>query len=197
MGNWWLAASSWQRAHSCITSVSCSFLEKHQITQVSQPLYSPDLVPYTSCLFPQLKSPLNRKRFQNVDEIQENTMGQLMAIGRTVWDPKVPTLKGTEVSLSYVQRFLYLVPSSVSISIFHITWLETFWTDLIYANILNKLQMTVNVFKKKTGTGHYFRVTWEDSSGDEWQLRAKGSTESAPWRGWGGEQIALKKKKID
>ena len=38
---------------------------------------------------------------------------------------RLPTLKG---SLSYV-RFLYLVPSSVNVSIFHITWLDTFWID--------------------------------------------------------------------
>ena len=37
------------------------------------------------------------------------TTGKLMAIGRTMWGPKVPTLKGTEVSLSYVQCFLYLI----------------------------------------------------------------------------------------
>ena len=36
------------------------------------------------CLFPKLKSLLKEKRFQTIDEIQENTMGQLMAIGRTV-----------------------------------------------------------------------------------------------------------------
>ena len=51
--------------------------------------------------------------------------------GRTVWGPKVPTLKGTEALLSYVQCFLYLVSSSINVSIFHITWLDTFWTDLI------------------------------------------------------------------
>ena len=39
---------------------------------------------------------------------------------------KVPTLKGTEVSLSYVQCFLYLVSSAVNVSSFHITWLDTF-----------------------------------------------------------------------
>ena len=36
-------------------------------------------------------------------------MGQLMVIGRTVWGPKVYTLKGTEVSLFCVQCFLYLL----------------------------------------------------------------------------------------
>ena len=60
-----------------------SFLAKHQITQVTQPHYNPDLTRCDFCdlwLFPKLKSPLKGKRFQTVDEIQENTMGQLMAI---------------------------------------------------------------------------------------------------------------------
>ena len=43
----------------------------------------------------------------------------------------MPTLKGTEVSLSYVQCFLCLVSSSINVSIFHITWLDAFCTDLI------------------------------------------------------------------
>ena len=97
------------------------------------PPTSTDLVPYNLCLFPKLKSPLKGKRFQTIDEIQENIMGQLMVIGRTVWSPKVPNLKETEVSLSYVQCLLYLVSSSVNVSVFHITGLDTFWTDLIRA----------------------------------------------------------------
>ena len=44
----------------------------------------------------------------------------------------MPTLKGTEVSLSYVQCFSYLIPSSIKCLIFLSTWLDTFWTDLIY-----------------------------------------------------------------
>ena len=35
-----------------------------------------------------------------------------------LWGPKVSTLKGTEVSLSYVQCFLYLLCSSINVSIF-------------------------------------------------------------------------------
>ena len=41
------------------------------------------------------------------------------------------TLKGTEASLSYVQCFMYLVSSSIDVSIYHSAWLDTFWTDLI------------------------------------------------------------------
>ena len=83
------------------------FLAKHQITQVTQPPYSPYLAPCDFWLFPKLKSPLKGKRFQTISKIWENTTGQLMAIGRTVWSLKVLTLKGIEVSLSYVQWFLY------------------------------------------------------------------------------------------
>ena len=60
--------------------ISCGvFLAKYQITQVTQPPYRPDLVPCNFWLFPKLKSPLQGKLFQTIDEIQENTMGQLMA----------------------------------------------------------------------------------------------------------------------
>ena len=108
-----------------------SFLAKHPITQVTQLPYSPDLTPCNFWLFPELKSSFKGKRFQTINEIHDNTMGRLMVIGRNVWGPKVPTLKGTEASLSYVQCFLYPVSSSINVSIFHITYLDTFWTDLI------------------------------------------------------------------
>ena len=78
----------------------------------------PDLVPCDFWLFPKLKTPLKGKRFHTVEKIQENTMGQLMAGRRTVRGPKVPTLKGTEASLSYEQCFLYLVSSLINVSIF-------------------------------------------------------------------------------
>ena len=45
---------------------------------------------------------------------------------------KVTTLKGPEVSVSYIQCFLYLVSSSIYVSIFHSTRMDTFWTDLVY-----------------------------------------------------------------
>ena len=108
MGNWWLAASTQQSTHSHITSFA-EILVKHQITQVTQPYYSPDFAPWDFWIFPKLKSPLKGKRFQTIDETQENRTGQPMATGRTAWGPKVLTFKGTEVSLSYVQYFLYLL----------------------------------------------------------------------------------------
>ena len=84
---------AWQLQHNNMPNHASrlmkSFLAKHKIIQVTQPSYSPDLVPCDFWLFPKLKSPLKRKRFQTIDEIEENTREQLMAIGRSVWGPKV------------------------------------------------------------------------------------------------------------
>ena len=129
------AAGDWQLHHGNMPAhasrIVQSILAKHEITQVTQPPCSPDVAPCNFWLFPKLKSPLKEKRFQTINEIQENRTGQVMVIGRTVWGPKVPTLKGTEVSLSYVKCFLHLVSSSINVSIFHITWLNTFWIYLV------------------------------------------------------------------
>ena len=54
-----------------------------------------------------------------------------MAIGRTEWGPKVPTLKGTELSLSCVQCFLYPASSSGNASIFSYSMAGYLWTELI------------------------------------------------------------------
>ena len=120
-------------SHPLMHQVLCSFLVKHQITQVTQPLYSTYSVSCNFWLFPKLKSTLKGKRFQTIDEIQETTTEQQMTVptkilqsilnserdtGRTVWGPKVPTLKVSEASLSYIQCFLYLVCSLINVSIF-------------------------------------------------------------------------------
>ena len=130
MDNWWLAAPSQQYTCSCIMSRAEIFGKTSNHPGDSAPC-SPDLVPCDSWLFPKLKSLLKGKRFQTIHEIQENTMRQLMVPG-TVWGPKVPIIKGTEVLLSYVRYFLYIVSSSINVSTFHITWLDTFWTDLVW-----------------------------------------------------------------
>ena len=91
VGNWCLAASSWQCAHSCITSSAVFLWNSKSPRWLSLPtaqIWCP------VWLFPKVKSPLKGKRFQIIDEIQENTTGQLMVIGRTVWGPSVPTWRG-------------------------------------------------------------------------------------------------------
>ena len=109
----------------CIMSCAEFFCEISNPSGDSAP-YSPDWAPCDIWLCQKLKSPLKGKRFQPMDEIQENTTGQLMVTGRTVWGPKVPILKWTEASLSYVQCFLCLVSSPINVYNFYIIWLDTF-----------------------------------------------------------------------
>ena len=104
------ATGDWQLHHNNVSTCASHFVQrflvKYQITQVTQPPYSPDLTTCGLWLFPKLKALFKAKRFQAVSEIQENTMGQLMAIRRTVWGPKLPALKGSEASMSCVQCFV-------------------------------------------------------------------------------------------
>ena len=106
-GNWWFGSFCSYNTPAHISHLM-QVLAKHQITQVTQTPYSSDLAPCNFWLFPKLKSSLKGKRFQIINEIQENTTGQLMEIGRTVWGPKVPTLKGTEASLSHVHTMFLI-----------------------------------------------------------------------------------------
>ena len=69
--NWQLAASS-DNALALAPHLVHNFGVEHQITQVTQPLYHPDLVPCNFWLFTELKSPLKGKRFQNVDSGKYN-----------------------------------------------------------------------------------------------------------------------------
>ena len=83
----WTTGNRQLHQHNAPAHARCliqSFFVKHQIIQVTQPSYNPNWVPWSSWFFPKLKSPLKGKRFQTVDEIQENTIVQLMANGETV-----------------------------------------------------------------------------------------------------------------
>ena len=112
---------------------------KHQITQVTQPPYSTDLATHDFWLFPKLKTPLIERG--EISDHQGDS-GKYDGVADGDWKNYVSTLKGsslngttsngTEASLSYVQCFLYLVSSLINVCIFHSTWVDTFWTDLIY-----------------------------------------------------------------
>ena len=56
------------------------FLTKHETTVVPQPPYSPDLALADLFLFPKLKSSLKGRRFQMAEEIEENSIRDLLAI---------------------------------------------------------------------------------------------------------------------
>ena len=138
-----LVIVSWKRACSCIMFGEEFFGETSNRPGDSAP-YSPDLAYCSFWLFPKLKLPLKRKRFQTIDEIQENTTRQLMVIGRTLWGPKVPTLKGLKhhcpmYNVSYSCIFFG------KCLCFSITWLDTFWTHLLY--IHNLYDYMLHVYK--------------------------------------------------
>jgi len=57
-----------------------SYLAKHQTSVVPNPPYSPDLTPADFFLFPKLKTTLKGRRFQTIEEIQENATRELRAI---------------------------------------------------------------------------------------------------------------------
>ena len=102
MDNWWLAASSWQW-DLLMHHILCRYFGKTSNDPADSAPSSPDLALHYFWLFPELQSPSKGKKCQTVDEIQENMTWQLMVNGGTVWGPKVPALKRTEVSLSYAQ----------------------------------------------------------------------------------------------
>ena len=129
MGNWWGAASSRQCTCSCITSRAVFW------RNIKSPRWLSPLQPRFEALqllaFPKTKISFEREEISDHRWDSGKYDRELMAIRRTVWGPKVPTVKGSEMSLSYVQCFLYLVPSSVNVSIFHSVWMDTFWTGLV------------------------------------------------------------------
>ena len=107
MGNWFLA-TSW------ITSCAGFFGKALNHAGDSVPL-QPRFGSMQLLAFPKPKITFER---EDISDCQIDSGIYDGAVdGRTVWGPKVPTLKGTEVSLSYVQCFLYLVSSSIKGSI--------------------------------------------------------------------------------
>jgi len=57
-----------------------SYPAKHHTSVAPQPPYSPDLAPADFFLFPKLKTTLKGRRFQTIEEIQENAIRELRAI---------------------------------------------------------------------------------------------------------------------
>ena len=106
MGNWWLAASSQQHACSCIMSRAEFLGETSNYPGDSAPL-QPRFGTLQLLAFPKTKITFETEEILGHRWDSRKYEGQLMTTGRTVWGPKVPTLKGTEVSLPYVQCFSF------------------------------------------------------------------------------------------
>ena len=132
MGNWWLAAVS-TRQHACLYIISpAEVFGENEITQVTQLPYSPDLAPCNFWLFSKLKSPLREKRF----DCQQDS-GKYNRVADGNWEHCVRS-QGAYCEGNWgiiVPHTVFLVSCyffSINVSIFHVTWLDTFWTYFIY-----------------------------------------------------------------
>ena len=91
-GDWQLLHHDNMPAHA--SHLVQSFLAKHQITQVTQPPYSPDLMLYDFWLFPKLKSPLKGKRFQPSVRFRQLRQGCWWWLGELCEVPKCLLSRG-------------------------------------------------------------------------------------------------------
>ena len=129
MGNWWLAVSSGHCALSCIMSRAEFFGKTSNYPGDPAPL-QPRFDALWLLDFPKTEIAFEKEQISDHHWDSGKYNREFRVTGRTVWGPKVSTLKGTGASLSYIQCFLYLVSSSINVSIFHIMWLDSFCTDI-------------------------------------------------------------------
>ena len=109
MGNWWLAASLWQCTHSCIMSPAEFFGERSNRPSHSAPL-QPRFGTLRLLAFPKTKITFEMEEIS--DHWWDSGKHDGAADGERgncVMFQGVHTLKRAEVSLSYVQCFLYLL----------------------------------------------------------------------------------------
>ena len=129
MGNWWSAASSRQRACSCITSHAEFFGEMSNHPGDSAPL-QPRFGALRLLAFPKTKITFER------EEISDHhwDSGKSNRAADSHWENCVRS-QGAYFEGDWgiiVLCTMFLVSSSINVSILHITWLGTFWTDLVY-----------------------------------------------------------------
>ena len=106
IGNWWLAASSWQCPHSCTTSWCRVFWQN---IKSHSACIQPRFGALQLLVFPKTKITFEREEIS--DHLWDS--GKYDGAVDGDWEnwvrfPRL-TLKGTEASLSYVQCFLYLL----------------------------------------------------------------------------------------
>ena len=125
MGNWWLVASSRQWACSCITSGADIFGKTSNHPGYSAPLWT-RFDALWLLAFPQTKITFER------EEISDHWchLGKHNGAADGNWENCVESqgayLEGNWGFLSCVECFFYPVSSLTNVSIFHITWMDTF-----------------------------------------------------------------------
>ena len=128
MGNWWLASSSQQHAHSCITCCTEFFGKTSNHPGDSAPLQH-RFGTLWLLTFPKTKITFEREEIS--DCWQDSGNYNWEADGE--WESCVSS-QGAYFEGDWgvtVLCTMFLVSSSINVSIFHSTWLDTFWTDLI------------------------------------------------------------------
>ena len=137
MGNWWLAASSWQCTHSCIMSHAAFFDKASSHPGDSAPLQprfgAPQLL-----AFPKTEITLEREEISDCWWDSGKYNGA--AIGN--WENCVRSQDAYfeghwGVSVLCI---MFLVSSAVNVSTFHMTWLDTFWTGHLYNDLDESLE---------------------------------------------------------
>ena len=110
------ATGDWQLHHdnmpAHVSRLVQSVLAKHKSPRWLSPL-QPRFGALQLLAFPKTKITFEREEVSDHLWDSRKYDEELMVIGRTVWGPKVPALKGTEVSLPYIQYFLYVGTSHV------------------------------------------------------------------------------------
>ena len=138
MRNWWLAASPQQWAHLRITShaeFSGETLNHPGDSTPTQPRFGALWL----MAFPKTKITFERKEISN----HQWELGKYDGPADGNWGevPRCLLWRGQRCHFP-----MYLVSSSIHVSIFHITWLDMFWTDLIvYIKYIAQCLQIVNI----------------------------------------------------
>ena len=131
MGNWWVVPSSWQCARSCITSHGEFFGKTSNHLGDSAPL-QPRFGTLWLPVFNKTKITFEREEISD----RQWDSGKYDREADGDWENCVRCqgayFEGDRGGIVLCTVFPVSSSSSVNVSILHITWLNTFWTDLIY-----------------------------------------------------------------
>ena len=127
MGNWWQAASPRQCTSSCITS-QAEFWGKTS----NHPGDSALLPDFASCNFWILpKTKITFEREEILDHQWDS--GRYKGTSDGDWENCVKSQSAYfEGDWGVIVLSTVFLVSSINVSIFHITWLDAFWTDLVF-----------------------------------------------------------------
>ena len=127
------ATDDWQLHHdnapTHASRLMQSVLVKHQITQVTQPPLQPRFGGLWPLAFPKTKITFER---EDISHCQWDS-GKYNRAAEGDWENCVKSQGAyfEEDSGVFVPCTMFLTSSSINVSIFHITWLGTFWTDYV------------------------------------------------------------------